>query len=185
MTDKQDTAQGEAATPVEVPNTVPKKSGLKTLFWTLVLGAAGVFFYTANEGQDNMFEDIAEMFSGAKDKVASAAGASPRSVKMGSAIVRQSLSVPESFKLQRGDKIWSGQTKSGRPAHIVLIKYTAGNRPDCQVVSFHETAQGGTKWSRTYGMQTLQDSTCRRELSPSQKAELARLFVKANGFVSN
>lgn len=160
-------------------------SGGVILFRLLLLGAVGLFLYTANEGQDNMFEDFAEILESAKSKVTSIWKPSPANVA--SQIIQRELKSPESFKLQKSVLLWTGQTKNADPAYIVLLDYTAQNGlggavRDCHLVSFHQAENGQAKWSRKYGIQKLQTSTCRANLSGAQKNELANLFIKANDF---
>lgn len=163
------------------------KGGVK-LFWLLVIGGLGVFLYTANEGQDNMFEDMAELFGAAKSKVTSLAGPSP--AKVASQIIKRDLKSPGSFKLQKSVTIWSGQNKNAEPAYMVLVDYSAlngfgGAVRGCHLVSYYQAKDGQAKWNRKYGRQTLELSTCRANLSASQKRELAKIFIKPNGFIAN
>ena len=127
-TNAQAVANDDSKTDVKKgPEEVSKVSvsgGVK-LFRLLLLVATGVFLYTANEGQDNMFEDFAEIADKAKSKVVSIFKPSP--VGVASQIVQRGLKSPDSFKLREGDLIWTGRAKSGDPAYIVLLNYTAQN----------------------------------------------------------
>ncbi len=170
------------------PSGEQKKGIGSKIFWGLIVCAFGVFLYTANEGQDNMFEDMAEMFGNAKGKATALFKASP--VANAENIIRSNLKDPNSFKRQKSVLIWTGQKKTGEPAHIVLLDYTAQNSfggavRGCHVVSFYETASDKVKWNPNSGVQKLQRSTCQATLSDMQKSELSRLMRGANGFTAN
>ncbi len=189
MSDKDEiTPSNVSAQGASLQDNKRNRSGGAKLFWFLLLGGLGVFLYTANEGQDNMFEDAVVLFDKAKDKVSSFGKSSPKQIA--GQILQNQLKSPESFRLQRDTLIWSGQTQSGEPAYIVLIDSSATNGfggavRACHLVSFRQTADGQAQWSRKFGIQKLEISTCQVNLSSAHKNELSQIFVKANGFKAN